>query len=185
MNKVTLQKSEWAKQKATRKGYLIRVLPVEKTDAEGRAVIESVEAEIDHEPKKADFSALEAKYLTNCKGWKKSELCDYAKSESVKVFELNGVRGWLDSEQRVSIRTAVADKAAAGRESVTIYLAGVGVEMTPAKAEEILAAVEVYASDCYDVTENHKAAVDALTTADAVEAYDYAAGYPEPLQFTV
>lgn len=185
MHKVTYLKSEWAKQQATAGGYYIRVLPVEKTDAEGNQQIESVEDKIDHEPKKADFSALEAKWLSANKRWKKRELCDYAKTDAVKVFELNGVRGWLDSEQRVSIRTAVADKAAAGRESVTIYLAGVGVEMTPAKAEEILAAVEVYASDCYDVTENHKAAVDALTTADAVEAYDYAAGYPEPLQFTV
>ena len=55
--------------------------------------------------------------------------------------------------------------------------------MTPERAEEILAGVEVYASDCYDVTENHKAAVDALTDVAAVEAYDYATGYPEPLQF--
>ena len=55
--------------------------------------------------------------------------------------------------------------------------------MSPDKAAEILAAVEVYASDCYDVTENHKAAVEALTDAASVEAYDYASGYPNQLTF--
>lgn len=185
MYKVNLPKEKWT-EKATVKGLsVVRVKISESTDAAGNTLYVGMEKVVNHKPTQKDVDALAAEYLESRKEAKKSELCDYAKSESVKVFELNGVRGWLDSEQRVSIRTAVADKAAAGRESVTIYLAGVGVEMTPAKAEEILAAVEVYASDCYDVTEGHKAAVDALTTADAVEAYDYAAGYPEPLQFTV
>ena len=183
MHKVKLPKEEWAKSKPTAGGYYVRVLPVEYTDESGNVIVVSVEDKIDHEPKKADFSALEARWLSGCKRWKKSEIEEHAKKPEVKGFEINGVRGWLDSEARVSIRRAVAYKAAVGRESVTVYLAGVGFTMTPARAVEILAAVEVYASDCYDVTENHKAAVDALTDAAAVEAYDYATGYPEPLQF--
>lgn len=183
MHKVNLPKEAWAKSQPTAGGYYVRVLPVEHTDESGKVIVVSVEDKIDHEPKKADFSALEARWLSANKRWKKREVEDYAKSDAVKAFEINGVRGWLDSEARVSIRRAVADKAAVGRESVTVYLAGVGFTMTPERAEEILAGVEVYASDCYDVTENHKAAVDAITDVAAVEAYDYATGYPEPLQF--
>ena len=175
MHKVDLPKGEWAKEKATAGGYYIRVLPVEKTDESGNVIVLSVEDKIDHKPAKKDFSDR----------WKKREVEDYAKSGAVKVFAINGVSGWLDSEARVSIRRSVADKAAKGRESVTVYLSEVGFTMTPAKAEEILAAVEVYASDCFDVTENHKAAVDTLDNVDAVEAYDYANGYPQPLQFEI
>ena len=183
MHKVDLPKEAWAKSQPTSGGYYVRVLPVEHADESCNVIVESVEDKIDHEPKKADFTALDARWLSANKRWKKREVEDYAKSDAVKAFEINGVRGWLDSEARVSIRRAVADKAAQGRESVTVYLSEVGFTMTPAKAEEILAAVEVYASDCFDVTENHKAAVDALDNVDAVEAYDYANGYPKPLQF--
>lgn len=185
MHKVKMPKSAWAAQAPTAGGYYIRVLPVESTDESGTVIVESVEDKIDHKPTKKDFSDLEARWLSGCKRWKKSEIAEYAKSDAVKVFELNGVRGWLNSEERVSIRRAVADKAAVGRDTVSVYVSGQGFNMTPAKAEEILAAVEVYASDCYDVTENHKAAVDALTTPAEVEAYDYTAGYPQPLQFAV
>ena len=183
MHKVDLPKGEWAKEKATAGGYYIRVLPVEKTDESGNVIVVSVEDKIDHKPAKKDFSDLEARWLSGNKRWKKREVEDYAKSGAVKVFAINGVSGWLDSEARVSIRRSVADKAAQGRDSVTVYVSGHGFTMTPAKAEEILAAVEVYASDCYDVTENHKAAVDAMDNVDAVESYDYAKGYPQPLQF--
>lgn len=183
MHKVKMQKSAWAAQAPTAGGYYIRVLPVEKADESGNVIVVSVEDKIDHKPSKKDFSDLEARWLSGNKRWKKREVEDYAKSGAVKVFAINGVSGWLDSEARVSIRRSVADKAAQGRESVTVYISDAGFTMTPAKAEEILAAVEVYASDCFDVTENHKAAVDALDNVDAVEAYDYANGYPQPLQF--
>ena len=185
MHKVDLPKGEWTKEKATAGGYYIRVLPVEKIDESGNVIVVSVEDKIDHKPSKKDFSDLEARWLSGNKRWKKREVEDYAKSGAVKVFAINGVSGWLDSEARVSIRRAVADKAAQGRESVTVYLSDVGFTMAPAKAEEILAAVEVYASDCFEATENHKAAVDALDNVDAVEAYDYANGYPQPLQFEI
>ena len=183
MHKVNLPKNKWAEQ-ATVKGLnVVRVKISESTDDQGNTLVVGVEKVVNHKPTKKDVAELAAEYLASVKTAKKSEIEDYAKSGAVKVFAINGVSGWLDSEARVSIRRAVADKAAQGRESVTVYLSEVGFTMTPAKAEEILAAVEVYASDCFDVTENHKAAVDALDNVDAVEAYDYANGYPQPLQF--
>ena len=183
MYKVNLPKEKWAEQATVNGLYVVRVKLSESTDDQGNTLVIGVEKVVNHKPTKRDVTELAAEYLQSRKDAKKLEVEDYAKSDAVKAFEINGVRGWLDSEARVSIRRAVADKAAVGRESVTVYLAGVGFTMTPERAEEILAGVEVYASDCYDVTENHKAAVDALTDVAAVEAYDYATGYPEPLQF--
>ena len=47
----------------------------------------------------------------------------------------------------------------------------------------MLVAIEVYAGDALNVTESHKAAVNALDSVEAVEAYDITAGYPEKLSF--
>ena len=51
-------------------------------------------------------------------------------------------------------------------------------------AKMALAQVQLYANQCYGVTERHKAAVNALETIEAVEAYDFTIGYPEKLSFT-
>ena len=67
MHKVKLPKEEWAKSKPTAGGYYVRVLPVEYTDESGNVIVVSVEDKIDHEPKKADFSALEARWLSGNK----------------------------------------------------------------------------------------------------------------------
>ena len=147
--------------------------------------IEFVEELFDHEPTKVDEDALFASFLAKEKREVVSKIEGHAKSEAVKVFEINSVRGWLDSEERGSIRRAASDKAAEGRDVFTLYLSGNGIQMTPAKVEEILKAVEVYASDCHDKTEDHKAAVEVLTDPDEVQSYDYTAGYPEVLSFEV
>lgn len=148
-------------------------------------IVSAVETEIDHEPTAAEIEAMPAQYLAYTKNLVTVAIEGRAKSEAVKVFEINSVRGWLDSEERGSIRRAASDKAAEGREVFTLFLSGNGIQMPPAKVEEILKAVEVYASDCHDKTEDHKAAVEALTDPDEVQSYDYTAGYPEVLSFEV
>jgi len=47
----------------------------------------------------------------------------------------------------------------------------------------MLIALEVYAGDALNVTESHKAAVNALTTIEEIDSYDYMTGYPEKLVF--
>jgi hypothetical protein len=47
----------------------------------------------------------------------------------------------------------------------------------------MLGAVEVYASDALNVTEQHKAAINSLSSIEEVEAYDFTVGYPEKLIF--
>ena len=46
----------------------------------------------------------------------------------------------------------------------------------------MLGLVEVYASDALNVTESHKAAINALESIEDVEAYEFT-GYPEKLSF--
>jgi hypothetical protein len=169
-----------SKQRSGKQFYYVRFNAQEKD-----GIVSAVEVEIDHEPTAAEIEAMPAQYLAHTKHLVAVAIEGHAKSEAVKVFEINSVRGWLDSEERGSIRRAAADKASEGRDVFTLYLSGTGIPMPPAKVEEILKAVEVYASDCHDKTEENKAAVEALADPDEVQAYDYTAGYPETLSFKV
>lgn len=49
--------------------------------------------------------------------------------------------------------------------------------------KQMLIALEVYAGDAINVTESHKAAINALTTVADVEAYNFETGYPTKLVF--
>lgn len=155
--------------------YYLRVNKQTIDDEHVSAIVEI----LDHEPTEQDKKILYQKYLAMLKSVKLGEIIDYCKSDTIKVFEIDGVKGWLDSEERGSIRRAALDKASEGREEFTLYLSGVGIEMSPIKVEEILKAVEVYASDCFDKAESHKTALGQLNVIEDVENYDIKSGYPE------
>lgn len=176
MQKVSYPKGEWtATAVAPGLGWYVRVLPKEND-----GLVVSVEELIDHEPTAADAEALVAKWVAAAKDAKVAEAHDHAKTDSVRAFVVNGAKvGWLNSEQRVSIRQSVADKAAAGRTQTTLYLSDGAHVCTTEKALQTLAVLEVYASDCNDAVMRHEAAIVELTTAESVEAYDVAAGFPD------
>lgn len=50
------------------------------------------------------------------------------------------------------------------------------------QAQQMLAALELYALDCYRNTEWHKATINALTTIEEAENYDCTQGYPQQLR---
>lgn len=50
-------------------------------------------------------------------------------------------------------------------------------------ATQMLYSIEIYASACYDNTQQHLANINALTTIDEVENYDHTSNYPEKLKF--
>jgi hypothetical protein len=50
-------------------------------------------------------------------------------------------------------------------------------------ATKMLNAIELYASTCYDNTQQHIANVKNITTIDELKQYDYTSGYPEKLRF--
>lgn len=167
-----------------RGGVQYYYLRVDKREVEDDMVV-CVEEIYDHLPTEQDKADLYVAYLERCKRVSKTNIVAYANGDAVKSYTINDVVGWEDSEARVSIRRAAADKAAAGATSYTLYHGGEGFAMTPAKVDEILAAVEIYASDCYDITEQKKAEVDALVTIQEAEEYDVTSGYPTKPAFTL
>ena len=99
-------------------------------------------------------------------------------------FEINGQTMWLGHELRQQLKTSVEAYIAIGQNTVTKWFGGQEYTFPCNTWLQMLAVLEVYAAEVLNVTEAHKAAVDALTDIEDVEGYDYTDGYPQTLEFT-
>lgn len=123
------------------------------------------------------------KELEGAKAKKLRELDSYDTSSSVNSFTLSGNTMWLSLEKRKDMRQSLTALKAMGVETFTYWLGTTPITMPVEQFEAMLNAVEVYAIQCYNVTAQHKASIEALTDIAEVEAYDYTIGYPDKLSF--
>ena len=70
-----------------------------------------------------------------------------------------------------------------GKEDTSLWYGNISVPLKLSSAVQMLYALEVYASTCYDVTQSHLSKIESYETIEEVEAYDYKEGYPEKLRF--
>lgn len=105
----------------------------------------------------------------------------YDKSDAVNEFFYNEIPMWLDKATRDGLHLRLLAEQAAGKESTTLWFGTMSFEIPITNAFQLLYAIEVYASACYDRTAAHKAAIEALDNIEDVTSYDYTQGYPEKL----
>lgn len=120
--------------------------------------------------------------LARAKANKIAELEAYDQSE-VNSFSVNGKDMWLDHDVRQQLRISLDALSQAGRENVTKWFDGVEYTYPIDVWYYMLGLVEVYASDALNVTESHKAAINAKTTVKQVEDYNFQSEYPPKLSF--
>lgn len=119
------------------------------------------------------------------------ELEDYDSSSEVNICYITlgdfEMPYWADKTERSSLKTAVQNCISLGRELYRLDLRDKGVSMNISCEAllQMLAALEVYAVDCYNKTTDHIFAIKALETIEEVEAYDFTIGYPEKLRFNI
>ena len=123
--------------------------------------------------------------LEIAKSEKIAEITAYDTSDAVNSFTLDGDTMWINRDDRVSTMNSTTILKTVGVETVTQWYYGKKYTLPCDTLIQMLSALEVYALQCYNVTEEHKAAVNALTTIEEVDAYDYKTGYPEKLSFDV
>ena len=121
--------------------------------------------------------------LARAKSAKIAELEAYDASDAVNSFSVNGKTMWLDAQTRQQLRISLDAMQQAGRENVTKWFDGLEYTYPIDVWYYMLSQVEVYAADALNVTESHKAAINALDDIEDVEAYDYTVGYPDKLSF--
>lgn len=121
--------------------------------------------------------------LEQAKFEKKEQINQYDRSDNVNSFTINGQDMWLTVSERQQIATQISANEAVGRENMTRWFNEVEFTFPIATWKQMLVALEVYAGDALNVTEAHKAAVDALDSIEDVDNYDYTADYPAKLNF--
>ena len=121
--------------------------------------------------------------LARAKANKIAELEAYNDSDSVNEFSISNNPMWLNFDERSRLQKAVDAKEAMGKTSMTKVWNGVDFTFPLSTWKAMLAALEDYAFDCQNVTDSHKAAINALESVEDVEEYDFTTGYPEKLSF--
>lgn len=109
----------------------------------------------------------------------------YDISENVNGFFLGDTLLWLDKDTRAGLVNTLNSAAIVGREQVNIWFSGLYITLHIDEARQLLAALEIYATDCYNVTAQHKVQVNAMETIEEVDAFDITADYPERLVFNI
>ena len=123
------------------------------------------------------------KTLEQAKQEKIWEIISYDSSNAVNEFTIGQQKMWLTVDERQQLATQISANEAVGRETMTKWFNETEYTFTIAQWKQMLVAVEVYAGDALNVTESHKAAVNALESIEAVESYDYTTNYPPKLVF--
>ena len=121
--------------------------------------------------------------LARAKRDKKREIEHYDSSSEVNEFYVNDVTMWLDKSTRTGLMLRFNAEIALGKTETILWYGEVSIPLQLNIAVQMLYALEVYASACYDNTQLHYANVDKLETIEEVENYDFRNGYPEKLRF--
>ena len=109
----------------------------------------------------------------------------YDKRDSVNSFIINGKSAWLDKATRVGLINSLNMEKVAGREMSVLYLNGEKIDISVDDALQLLVVLELYAKECYVVTEQHIANVRELDNIGKIHNYRYDVGYPEKLIFKI
>lgn len=121
--------------------------------------------------------------LFNAKIDKKNDIEMYDSSVEVNEFYIQEFPVWLDKATRAGLMLRFNSELALKKETTTLWYEGHSFTLPLNTAMQMLYALEVYASECYDNTQLHLANVEKLETLEEVMEYDYRVGYPEKLRF--
>lgn len=124
---------------------------------------------------------MEDDMLAFCKENVIKAITAYDSSSEVNEFSYMGFPLWLDKETRAGLVVRFNAEEAMGKTDTKLWAGTAGFSLSIADGRNMLNAIEYYASQCFDCTAAHKAAVEKLETIEDVVAYDYKSGYPEKL----
>lgn len=127
--------------------------------------------------------------LEDAKNEKLQAIDDYDNSSFVNGFDVvNGndtTTAWLTPAERANYRSSIDAAELVGLTELSLYIGEMPITLSVATAKLMLAQIQLYADQCFIVTKQHKAAVEALDSIEAVDNYDVTAGYPTKLTFNV
>lgn len=125
----------------------------------------------------------EEEIFNKTKREKINEINHYDSSGEVNIFYIQGLPVWLDKATRAGLKLRFEAELAMKEENTTLWYGNQNFTLQLNMAIQMLYAIEVYASKCYDNTQKHLANVEKLETLEEIMEYEYKVGYPEKLNF--
>lgn len=116
---------------------------------------------------------------------KTAELNIYDHSIEVNSFFVGDIQAWIDRDTRVSLMNSTTILKNSGQETTTLWLNGQSFTIPCDGLIQMLGTLEIYALQCYNVTEQHKSNINSLESIVDVNNYDFKTGYPEKLTFSI
>ena len=111
------------------------------------------------------------------------DILRYDSSEDVNIFYVQDIPIWLDKATRSGLMLRLQAENIIGITETSLWYNNMEFKLPVSNATQMLYAIEVYASKCYDNTQYHIAEVYKLKNIDDIRHYDYKVGYPEYLRF--
>lgn len=133
-----------------------------------------------------DVNDKEASLLASAREKCLADVNEYGNSsEGTDKFYLNGKQKWIDFDLRSRVRIGNENLRLVGRDMTTLWLGSDCYTMTIDQCQLLIAQIDAYGKDCYNVTAQKMEEVRNLTTLQELVEYDVTAGYPEPISLTV
>ena len=127
---------------------------------------------------------LNVRTLEDAKREKISEIDWYDNSEAVNGFTVNNAfTAWFSVQERLNYKQSIESAKLLGVNDLAFFIGDIMLNVSVSNAEMMLAALQLYADQCFIVTKQHKLTVESLETIEEVDEYDYKKGYPEKLNF--
>ena len=136
---------------------------------------------VEHIP--GQYEPTEEEILNREKEYKIDEILNYDSSREVNGFYIDDQEIWLDKATRVGLKLRFDAEIANGQTNTTLWHEGTAFNLELTNALQMLNAIELYASACYDNTQAHIASINAIEDLETLKNDDYRAGYPEKLRF--
>lgn len=134
----------------------------------------------------SELGMQEEQKLPLMKEYLLKKIAAYDSSDEVNRFFIGEYPTWLDKATRVGLKLRFDAELARGLESTILWQNGISFPLPlvgEGNAFQMLNAIELYASACYDNTQRHISAVGLLETTEGLVVYDYKKDYPEKLRF--
>nr|DAP46225.1 MAG TPA: protein of unknown function (DUF4376) [Caudoviricetes sp.] len=112
-----------------------------------------------------------------------TEIQSFDKSGNVNSFKLRAKSMWLDKSTRVGLFNSISIEKQMGKADTILWYDATKYIIPISDALSMLDEIEMYALNCYNVTQSHIAAVRSLQTITEVENYNFKVGYPAKLKF--
>lgn len=117
----------------------------------------------------------------------KEEKCDfvtrYGLSEELNSCVVNNLSVYIPSDSRIRLRNLINAEIAVGNTEMSQWFNGVCFTYSLEEWDQMLNEYISYLHNVQNTIEMHKANINALTTIEEVQNYDYKVGYPEKLSF--